>query len=249
MSDLISVPAVTKGVSITQAALDERTKLVGALKLITKVHTALMQARATESAVKARTFLKRVEAARKEVKAPVLALCGEIDDAAHMVSSPLETEIKRIDGLLTVYVVAERQRLAAEAEAARQQERQKIAAAEAEAKRIREAAAAQAAAAPNPVAAQQALDLGAATAKQVEAAAMAPVTVMPPPRPSGMRVRENRWTYEVEDLKALAAHEDGKFVRIEANASAIAAAITLGVRSIPGVRIFEDTKVNTSASR
>ena len=64
-----------------------------------------------------------------------------------------------------------------------------------------------------------------------------------------MRVRENRWTYEVEDLKALAGHEDWKYVRVEANASAINAAITLGVRSIPGVRIFEDTKVNTSARR
>lgn len=71
MSDLISVPVVTKGgVSVTQAALVESTKLAGALKLITKVHNPLMQARATESAVKARTFLKRVEAARKEVKAP-----------------------------------------------------------------------------------------------------------------------------------------------------------------------------------
>lgn len=246
---MIPVPEIQPEVVVSETAKAEMTKLQGAAKLITRVHNAFMQTRATEAAVKIRTFLKRVEESRKAAKAPVLAKQGAIDDAAASLALPLKADVDRLDTLLTGFVIAERKRHAEEEAAARETARKAQLAADQEAQRIRDAATAAAAAAPNPVVAQQALDLGAAQAKQVQAAAMAPVVVMPPPRPSGMRVTPSHWTYEVEDLKVLAKHEDGKYVRIEENKAALNAAITLGVRSIPGVRIFEETKVNTSASR
>lgn len=250
MTDIIIAPPIDLAiVAVTQGAKDEASRLLAGLKLIQRVHNPLMQARAAEAASKARGFTKRVEDARKFIKAPSLQLGSSIDTSARVVSQPIETEIARVEKLLTSYVIAENKRIEDEQKAVKKAADEAKAKADAEAARILAESQAKAAVATTPHAAQQALDLGAASAKQVvaAAAAVAPVVVLAPPRPSGMQVRPNRWNYKVTDLKKLALH-DWNLVRIEAVASAIREKIDNGARDIPGLEIFEETKVNTRAS-
>ena len=77
------------------------------------------------------------------------------------------------------------------------------------------------------------------------AAASEPVYVAPPPKAAGVSMAW-RWTYEVQDLKALArAVADGSVPEtyVQVSGGAIQAAIRSGIREIPGLRIFQDGNV------
>jgi hypothetical protein len=246
MNDLIKVPPmVLADVAMTSGAVEEACRIRGRCQLILRVVNERTQQLAADAASDARRFLKRVEDARKAVKEPVLALERQIDALARTISTPLAEQVKRIDGQLTTYTLEANRKLAEASRLAEEERRKAQAAADAEAKRIQAAAAQAAQAATSPVAAQQALDLGAAQAKQVQAAVAAPVVLAPPPRPSSVRVT-TRWAYEVTDVWALAAH-NRSLVRIEPSASGIRELIDSGVRVLPGVRIFEETKAGTTS--
>lgn len=77
------------------------------------------------------------------------------------------------------------------------------------------------------------------------AAASAPTYVAPPPSAIGMSTQK-AWTYKVDDIRALArAVADGiaPFEYIQANAGQLQTAVRSGVREIPGVRIFQETRM------
>lgn len=64
--------------------------------------------------------------------------------------------------------------------------------------------------------------------------------VAPAPKAIGQSVK-TVWSFEVLDVNALAQHNMA-LVRVEPNASAIAKMIELGVRDIPGLRIYSEIK-------
>ena len=76
-------------------------------------------------------------------------------------------------------------------------------------------------------------------------AAIQPVHVAPPPKAAGVSMAW-RWTYEVQDLPALAravAEGTASETFIQTSGGAIQAAIRSGVREIPGIRIFQEGSV------
>jgi hypothetical protein len=87
-----------------------------------------------------------------------------------------------------------------------------------------------------------------ASASSPEAAAVAataPVHVAPPPKAAGVSMAW-RWTYEVEDLKTLAAAVASGTASegyLQVASGTIQAAIRSGVREIPGLRIFQEGTV------
>lgn len=76
--------------------------------------------------------------------------------------------------------------------------------------------------------------------KDVALAATNSRMVAPAPKAIGQSVK-TVWVYEVLDVHALAKHNMA-LVRVEPNASAIAKMIELGVRDIPGLRIYSEIK-------
>ncbi len=78
------------------------------------------------------------------------------------------------------------------------------------------------------------------------AAASTPaVYVAPPPKAAGMSTQK-AWTYKVEDIRALAGAVAAGTVPagyLQANAGELQAAVRSGIRDIPGVRIFQQTRM------
>ncbi|MBU6428504.1 MAG: hypothetical protein KGR26_05820 [Cyanobacteria bacterium REEB65] len=87
--------------------------------------------------------------------------------------------------------------------------------------------------------------LSAATPEAAAAIAIEPLFVAPPPKAAGVSMAW-RWTYEVQDIKALArAVADGTAPEtyVQVGGGAIQCAIRSGVREIPGLRIFQQGDV------
>ena len=179
----------------------------------------------------------------------------------------LEAEANRLTGLLTAYETQQR-RIAAEAEAKRQAEirRQEAEARAAQAeieRKAREAEVARQAAeraareATNAEArakaqeearkAQEAQQQAAAEkVKQEEAAKLQQAETLRAPaptvtRPSGVSA-STPWTFEVVDIKALLA-ANPNLVELSVKRSEVLALIRSGTREIPGLRIYQETRV------
>lgn len=212
------------------------------------------------------TLLKLAETSRTEVKAPVIALGKKIDEVAKTFCLELDIEKERLSSILSRHQ-AEQRRIAQEAErnrlaelerienerrAAAKAEQDRLAAIEAEeqakidaqtrlAKTDDDAIAALGLAIAAEAFRQESLKLEREEAERLER--LKPVVVAAPivaPKPSGVTTREV-WKFEVQSLELLAQNRP-KLVRIEANASAINAALASGERTIPGLRIWPETQ-------
>lgn len=212
-------------------------------------------------------LLRQVEEGRKAAKAPALELGRRIDHAAEEFSAPLAVEQKRLNETLTAYEV-EQQRIAREAEAKRQaelarkqeEERKRQAeldrqareaeAAKAEADRkAREATDAEARAKAQQEAkdaADKAATLAAQKEKEAEAARLQQAELLRAPSPTAPKAAgtavSNPWVFEVLDIKALHAARP-ELVDLVVRRNDIITRIRSGEREIPGLRIYQDTKV------
>jgi len=266
-------PIAVRGVSavaveIQSDAYTRRSEIIETAKFCPPVVTdADTQAEVTNAIRDIRRLLKEVEDGRKTVKAPVLDIGRKIDAAAAEFIAPLETEAARLTKLLTVYEV-EQQRIAREAEVkrqaelARQQEEERkrqaeidrqareaeiarLAAerAERDAKTAEERAKAQEAARKAmeeaaALAAQKEKEQAAAKLEQAELMrAHAPVA----PKAAGTAVSQ-LWVFEVTDIKALHAARP-ELVDLYERRADITTRIRQGEREIPGLRIYQDTRV------
>lgn len=256
-------------VEIQSDAYTRRFEIIETAKFCPPAVTdADTQAEVTNAVRDIRRLLKEVEDGRKTVKAPVLDIGRKIDAAAAEFIAPLEAEAIRLTKLLTVYEV-EQQRIAREAEQkrqaelARQQEEERNRQAEID-QRAREAEIARLAAeraerdaktaeerAKAQEAARKAMEEAAALAAQKEkeqAAAKlwnrhelmrahAPVA----PKAAGTAVSQ-LWVFEVTDIKALHAARP-ELVDLYERRADIITRIRQGEREIPGLRIYQDTRV------
>jgi hypothetical protein len=210
-------------VSLAPNAEGERDKLVAQAKDITGIADELDFAVAADVLRQLRTLHKSVEDTRAEVKKPVLNLGRQIDGLAATFVGPVETEATRINSLIADYMAAQ-QRKADEAE----RERQRLAR-EAEQKEAEQRAA-------------DAEFLGGDAPSRV-----APVVLPQPgppavivPKAAGLAVGDV-WRFEVTDIHALYA-ANRSLVRIEPNAQAINTAMRDGMRTCPGLRIWNETR-------
>ena len=255
-------------VEISTDAYTRRTEVIDAAKFCPSAVTdADTQAEVTNAVRDIKRLLKEVEDGRKAVKAPVLDIGRKIDAAAAEFTATLEAEANRLTGLLTTYETQQR-RIAAEAEAKRQAEikRQQDEARKAqeeierkarEAEQARQAAERAAREATNAEARAKAQDearkaqeaqqqAAAEKVKQEEAAKLQQAELMRAPAPTVTRAAgasvSAPWTFEVVDIKALhAACPD--LVELSVKRSDVLAVIRGGAREIPGLRIYQDTKV------
>jgi len=255
-------------VEIQADAYARRTEVIEAAKFCPSAVTdADTQAEVTNAVRDIKRLLKEVEDGRKAVKAPVLDIGRKIDAAAAEFTATLEAEANRLTGLLTSYETQQR-RIAAEAEAKRQEEIRKqeaeARAAQAEIERkAREAEAARQAAeraareatnaearAKAQEAARKAMEEAAALAAQKEKEAasakleQAELTRAPAPvapKAAGTAVSQ-LWVFEVTDIKALHAARP-ELVDLYERRADIITRIRQGEREIPGLRIYQDTRV------
>jgi hypothetical protein len=214
-------------VSLAPNAEGERDKLVAQAKDITGIADELDFAVAADVLRQLSTLRKSVEDTRAEVKKPVLNLGRQIDGLAASFAGPVETEARRINSLIANYMAVQ-QRKADEAE----RERQRLAR-EAEQKETERRAA-------------DAEFLGADA--PARPALLPPPVVLPQPGPPAVIVPKaaglavgDVWRFEVTDIHALYAANRG-LVRIEPNAQAINTAMRDGMRTCPGLRIWNETR-------
>ena len=212
-------------------------------------------------------ILKEVEKGRTDVKAPVLALGRKIDSAAEEFSAPLAAAQKRLQTVLTEDA-KEQARIAREAEEKRQAElkRQQEEAAAKQAELDRQAREAEAAKAEADRKAREATDaesrakaqqeakeaadkasaVEAQKQKEADAAKLSQAQVLRAPalvvsKPAGTSV-SNPWAFEVVDLQALHAARP-ELVDLTPRRNDILTRVRQGEREIPGLRIYQDTKV------
>lgn len=264
-------------VSILPTAVEQKTTALAAAAAVTAVSDTKTQAAAVNVLKDLQAIAKSVESSRAAVKAPVLEIGRKIDALARDFVVGLESEADRIKRLVASYQTeqerirqaAERARLeelqrlereaaavkakeeAAKAEAARlEAEKQKAWEAEFTAetdKQIEDAVGAQAALLAREAEADRQRQEQAAKAAALEAQQKAVASAVIPTahKPSGMSVQE-KWRFEVINLAVLFQH-DSSLVRMEANASAINERLRLGVREIPGLRIWSEKSVGVRA--
>ena len=266
-------PIAVSGVSavaveIQSDAYTRRSEIIETAKFCPPAVTdSDTQAEVTNAVRDIRRLLKEVEDGRKTVKAPVLDIGRKIDGAAEQFCRDLIEEEKRLTGLLTSYQI-EQQRIAREAEQkrqaelARQQEEERKRQAEID-RKAREAEIARLAAeraerdaktaeerAKAQEAARKAMDeaeaLAAQKEKEAASAKLEQAELMRAPSPVAPKAAgtavANPWVFEVTDAKALhAAHPE--LVDLLPRRADIITRIRQGEREIPGLRIYQDTRV------
>lgn len=190
-----------------------------------------------------RGLVNGMEKTRKDVKQPVLDAGRVIDDCAELYSGTLERELKRVEGLASAWQAVENKRLetlrleqerknaeeAAAADAERKAYLAIIAKSEGEAKE----------------AAQKAADEAAERNAEAARARQTAVMEIPKAGAEGARVTTAK-DFEVLDEMALAVARPD-LVKIEPRRAMILTAIQIPGANIPGIRVFETTKVQAKA--
>lgn len=199
-------------------------------------------------------MLKEVEACRKALKAPVNTLAGQIEELARTFSEKLNAEVQRLKGMLNAHEEVkreaarklekeqldrqfaeeqERRRIEAEQQKLREDAHRKLEKAKTEKQELKVLAESQEQ--------QQALERQRADLlKKQEETAQAAI-VRQPVKAAGSIVK-TVWKYEVTDAAALYAAKP-ELVKLEPSAKSINAAITLGLRNCPGIRIWSQADV------
>lgn len=256
-----------KAVSVTVSpdAITTRDNIVAQLNAIRAVASQAEYESAVTVLQQSAKITREVEAARKDVKAPVLELGKDIDTKAKSYVEPLTKTTERVTGLVNAYT-AEQRRIAAEAEAKRIAELQRIERERQEAERIererlaeierqQKAAirAAQEAESPEQfeaakkqqeeLARKQAEAAQAAEDERKKQAQMRLSALQQPPvvftKAAGVQTRE-RWRFEVTDINALLqARPD--LVKVEPKTAEINRAID-GGKQIPGLRVWSESQ-------
>ena len=270
---LITVPGLAQAtVTIDASAYKRRADIIEAANFCPPAVTdADTQAEVTGVLRDIARLLKETEDGRKAVKAPVLDLGKRIDAAAAEFIATIEAQKARLSGMLVAYETEQR-RIAAEAERVRQAEiaRQQKEAREAQEKIDREARQAEQARLAAERAAREATNAearakaqeearkaaeaqqqaAAAKAQQEDAAKLRQAELLRQPaavvtRAAGASV-QTPWTFEVVNIRdLLAANPD--LVELSVKRSDVLALIRGGTREIPGLRIYQETKVNVRA--
>jgi hypothetical protein len=183
-------------------------------------------ARAVEFAADIKIELDNTDATRAEIKAPVLAAQKAIDGAARVIADQLDAARTEVQRRHTAYLIAKDTRIRAEAREA--------------AARAEEAAWAAAQEANETGEVDKFVEAAAARAEQyaAEAVVFAPVLATTRMRTasgvtSGLK---DDWKFVTTDLAQVPAQY------LQINEAAIKAAIRAGVRSIPGLRIFNQPR-------
>lgn len=250
----------------TPVTIEHRDILLARAKAITKVANPEQVREATETAGLIKGLGKKIEAARVELKKPVIIIGSAIDGVAKETMATALKEATRLENMLGAYQAeqerkrqaeirrqeedAHRQKEEAERKAKEAQEAAEKARQEAQAAVSSEGGEGLTAALEKEIAAEEAAE----KASEAVAAASAPVYMAPvaaTPKVAGAAVK-TQWEFEVTNIaelyKALPTCVDlvPKKMSIKDAINTAAREAGEGVTfSIPGLRIFKSTKVST----
>ena len=214
-------------IDLAPEAIEARDDLVITASTLDKIEDAMDADAAAQILRDIAAQLKSCEAARTEIKGPVLDITRKIDATAKSFVAPLESEKDRLSRLLGAYQQAERDK-AAEAMRKAQEEARRVAYEEAQKLAKVEAAHG-----------IDSAETKAATVASAEKVAEARVAVaqVAPTQPKGTAVKRT-WKFEVTNMSLLAAAHP-ELVVVSANTAAINAVIKHN-QNIPGLRCWED---------
>ena len=233
-TELIRVDILDNGIATTDEAREIASNLHTELAAVVAVNSPATQSTATEKARDAQSFLKRLEAARKDVKAPILDLGRKIDALADELAAPVKEEMKRVGGMVAKFQTAEAARVADE-QRARQAAEQAAMKAKFEADRLAREAEATITSEADLAAAIKAEE----AAKAKEAEMYAELTKPQPAavKASGSATRKVL-RIEVTDIHALYAAAP-HLVKLEANITAIKSTCDKNSH-FPGLKLWEE---------
>ena len=238
-------------VSLAPTAVEARDAALVLSALIGRVTDVRSQETAVAAQREIRGLIKEIEKTRKVVKAPVLDYAHQIDQTARDFVTPLEEEDVRLGDLVSEFQEAQ-MAIAREVEQRRQEELTRLQAEQQAALRATQKAIMAEAATAGSEAEREVL-VSRATAKiqrqedlhrQALEAVGGPVV---PVKAEGQMVRVVP-KFEVTDLWQLARCHPG-LVRIEPNRAEINEVLSRGVRSIAGLRIWEETVSSVRVGR
>jgi hypothetical protein len=237
-TELIHVELLDNGISTTDEAQVIASNLHNELAEIKIVDSPSSQSVATERAVNAQSFLKRLEKSRKDVKAPILEFGRKIDALAEELAAPVTAEMKRVGSLVAKFQTAEAIRVERERAEREKREREAM-----EAARLAAEAERKAAEAMKDEATLAAAVKAEADAKQKEAEMYQTLTApAPAPVKASGSVTKKVLRWEVTDIHALykaAPH----LVKLEPNVMAIKSTCT-ATQNIAGLRLWEELDTN-----
>lgn len=234
----LSIPTIT----ITPEAQNRRELALKQAEGILAVNTPESQAEAVKAMQSLKSVAKGVESSRELVKKPVLEISRLIDGTAKDFVATINTELKRLDVLVSEFQRKEADRVA---EIHRQQEAERIRVMREQEALVAklEAEASAATSAAKKLAALAALEESntKAEAAIVQSHAMSITTA--PERVAGMVVRK-QWSFRIIDIKKVAAVRPD-WVILSENTAVINAMIRqAGIRECDGMEIFEEVKTS-----
>ena len=217
-------------ITIRAEAAQRKNDALEALSEIVEIQDDFDNQCAVTASRDVKAIIAEVEACRKAVKAPVLELGKSIDQAAKEFAGELQTELARVNRLLSDYATEQR-RIAFEAERKRQEEQRKLEAEKAAAaEKLRQAETA-----------EEVKEARQAVAEKVKAEADIKAIEIKPAKAEGLTVRQVKDFRIVDIMATLKARSD--LVHVTPNRMAILAAIK-ETDSIPGLEIFTETKTS-----
>lgn len=229
---------------ISELVVSERRDLINQAQQVTAVNDGVSQSLAVSTLGHLKGLVKRLEKAREYVKRPVLEIGRLIDTKVREFCDPVQGEINRIDRLVSAFQEVERKK---QEDIRRYQEERRQQAAEEERKRQAEL--------------DRKLEKAKTESKRSELLAkkqeseeqfhtavldtVAEENRAAPVRASGMIVRET-WKHEVISIEELFKARP-ECVKLVPNDPVIRGLLSAGVREIPGVRIWKETKTSARA--
>lgn len=233
-------------IELQTIAIEQKTHALAASQKITVVSDGRTEVEAVNTAGIIKGLIKQMENSRKSAKEPFLRLGQTIDTQAKQYTDELNLELARLNRLIADHQTAkfkaaeeERRRVEFEQRAAREAEQKRIAELQAEIERNKEA---ENKAKLEELNRQLQKEQIKAEIRQEEETPVAPTEK---PKVAGASVSFT-YDFEVEDIHALyKAHP--QCVKMEVKKLAVQDLIKSGIKEIPGVRVFETTKVATKA--
>lgn len=234
-------------VRISDNLIEEQNKLCALADGITKISNAQDQENAVRIASDIKAFMNEVEAARKELKKPIIDIGKTLDETVKTFVTKTDISFSKVMQMLAVWQQAEQvraQRIRDEEEAKRREALRLAAEQEAELNRKKE----QAKTEMEKEALEIELEKKGQEFRETIIESHAAVAVAAPTKAKGMSVAKV-YDFEVEDIHKVYQHNSA-LVKLEANTVVIKSLLRQGMKECPGLKIFEaETKVNVRASK
>lgn len=237
-TNLITLNTSLFSVELATGAESFRQSLLDRAKTITQVSDEIDQDACVSVLKMLKEFVSGIEKTRKDIKSPVLDLGKKIDSVASCFTNPVEAEVTRLTKTLNLFQ-AELLRKQQEAEAKRLAELKKLEEEKQQAEALRLKAIRDAESAKTNAELSEAQSRLKEANQKLSAVEIVPtIPAVQTSNPEGLTVKKV-WKFEVISIQQLAVSR-WDLVRCEPNTAAINQAMSQGMTSCPGLKIWSE---------